>query len=555
MSLAWREFERRVRTLHRTELAASPALNAEFKRQRKSENSSLNRVLRRLLMPLFWCVIFLNVALKTRDVSVTAAVITLWAAATALRWAHFWFHQFYGSEDLVVLNHLPLSDRQIFRFQAERYAGAAGWTVWEFLLAYTVLGIVQGTGGTEIAYLGAAALLQSALIVALALHAASRLHMLPLSAMAGLLYAAAATLLILGARGSESTRYIVQASQWFLPTGWINYVLLQWRNDLAMLALIIPIGAIIYLARFSWERLRAFYSLEGFEILPSPSRSPIAGDDDELTGESFRRAGPTEIEDHVLARSFLLGVNWETAGWLERFASRFLNDEERVITEFLVAHDPGWSRGFRRSFWVWAVACAVVLLLGHLGGAVVFFAAYILMSVSLPLYGGDWRGMRQGVAAGVFLPAFALYPITFNAITWIFVKVNFLRILAALPFMLSFGWIAAWKLGHDPLAGISIAAKLIAILLMLQPLMVLLPISNSTNDTSRIRLIWFGVFLPVLFVVLGSAVGVFVSGSFLGMLLCYLMLNLCSLLFFAVYRRAYRKSRFDLFTRPRANLG
>jgi hypothetical protein len=556
MSLISPEFEKKARALHRAEMERSPELREEFKRLRKSESSSLNRITRRILMPIFWNCIFLNVALKTRDVSLTAAVITLWAGATAFRWGWRWFQQFYASEDLVVLNLLPLDDRRIFRFQTFRYLSAVGWTAWELLLAYGVLGIVEGSGGMAFYFLPLAALLQSVLVLALALHVASRLQMLPLNGIAGLLYATAFALLVLGTQEVQSTHYIIQAANWFLPTGWVNYILLRVRQDPVTLALLLPIAAIIYLARHSWDRLRGLYSLEGFEILSSSPRGAPTTDDEELTAGSFgHRPGPTEIEERIAARSFLLGVNWQAAGWLERFVSRFLSARERVITEFLVAQDPGWSRGFRWSFWVWLVACVIVILLGHLGGTLVFFMAYILVTASLPLFGGDWRGMRQSHAGGVSLPGFALYPISFNSIVRIFLRVNFIRILTALPFILSFAALAAWKLNESPVSGLAVGAKLLGILVASQPLLVLVPISAATNDKSRMRFLWLGLFFPALIILIASAVGVFWSASIAGVFLGLALLFMVSTLLFVVYRRSYRRGRFDLFNQRRQLLG
>ena len=110
--------------------------------------------------------------------------------------------------------------------------------------------------------------------------------------------------LMMGAQEMPSARYIGQASTWFLPTGWLNYVLLQAQGDKAVLALLLPIAGIVYLARFSWARLRGFYSLEGLEILPSQGRNAPDLDDEALTGASFgNRPGPTEIEDRIAART------------------------------------------------------------------------------------------------------------------------------------------------------------------------------------------------------------------------------------------------------------
>jgi hypothetical protein len=547
MQFLWRDFERNVRRLHRAETEKSPELRNEFKRQRKAQSAVIARVSRRLVLPLFWNCIFLSMATKINNLPLAAAVISLWAAGTALGWGHRWFQQFYASEELVVLNHLPLDDQQIFRFQMRRYLGSAMWICWELLLAYLVLGFVGGTASPPLYALPLAAMLQALLVIALAIHAVSFLHMLPLGMVGGLFRLTAVLLLMLGTQGIEASRYIVQGSEWFLPTGWLNFILLRAGKDPTTFALLIPIAALIYLSKHSFGRLRNFYSLEGVEILPSSGAG--SGDQEELTDASFgQRRGPTEIEDRINARYFLESVNWQAAGPVEKLVGRMLNNRDRVITEFLVAQDPGWTRSLKWSFWMWLIVCTLVWALGHFGGTIVFFAAYVLAAASLPLFGGDWRGMRQTASGGMFLPGYSLYPITFNAIARIFLKVNLLRIAAASPFIVSFGALAAFKLNDSPVAGALIAAKLLGILVVVQPLFVLLPISSTTNDTSRMRLLWVLLFVPLFVVMIGSAIGVFLSNHFFPVLGSYLLLLLLSSGIFVLYRRAYRAGKFDLLS-------
>jgi hypothetical protein len=499
-------------------------------------------------MPIFWTAIFLAIVHRQKEIGWAAGVIALWAAGTALKWGHHWFQQFYASEDLVVLNLLPLSDRQIFYFQLRRYFGAAGWIGWELLLAYMALAALRGEQGPPLYALALGGVLQTLLVLALALHSASYLHMLPLGTLAALLRMTAVALLIVGLQKLDFTQSLVRATEWFLPTGWINYVLLQSARDSTILILLVPIAAIIYLARYSFDRLRNFYSLEGFEILPAAGHVP-ARDDEELTPASFgNRAGPTEIEDRINARYFLEGVNWNLSGKLERVVARFLSARERVITEFLVAHDPGWTRSLKWSFWIWLFVCLIVTIFGKFGGTIVFFAAYVLGAASLPLFGGEWRGMRQAAAGGVFIPGYSLYPISFNEIVRIFFKVNLVRICAAAPFIVSFAALAAYHLNHPPMVGVIIGAKVLGLLIALQPVFVLFPIWGTTNYPSRMALFWFLVFAPIFVVMIGAIFGVFFSTKPAGILGSYCVLALFSGLSFALYRRAYRQGKFDLLS-------
>ena len=113
------------------------------------------------------------------------------------------------------------------------------------------------------------------------------------------------------------------------------------------------------------------------------------------------------------------------------------------------------------------------------------------------------------------MPGYSLYPIAFNEMARIFLKVNVVRILAAAPFIVSFGAIAAFKLKYPAFDGALVGLKLLVMLLCLQPLLVLLPISSTTNDTSRMFRLWILVFLPVILIILACALGIFLSDTVL----------------------------------------
>ncbi|HEX7863114.1 MAG TPA: hypothetical protein VF773_22485 [Verrucomicrobiae bacterium] len=499
-------------------------------------------------MPVFWTAIFFAMVQRQADLKWAAGVIALWTAGTALKWGHQWFHQFYASEDLVVLNLLPLNDRQIFQFQLRRYLRGAGWIFWELFLLYCALALLPAQPQPPLYAFPIAGLAQALLVLALAVHAASFLHMLPLGTLAGLFRLNAIVLLVLGIQGFPFVQSLVRATEWFLPTGWINYVLIRTSADWAVLALAIPLGAIVYLARFSFDRLRNFYSLEGFEIVPGPAE--LSGvDQQELNAASFsNRAGPTEITDRIGARHFLDGVNWNLRGGMEKLVARMLSPRERVITEFLVAQEPGWTHSLKWSFWVWLIVTTIVLSFGSYG-TIVFFGAYVLGAATL--LGAEWRGMRQSAAGGMFLPAYSLYPIGFNEMAKIFLKVNIVRLIAVSPLVISFAAVAAFKLGHSPLHGATVGLKIVGLILCLQPLLVLLPISATTNDTARMLSIWIFVFFPIILIVLACGLGIFLSDTGLGVGTSFVVMFLLAGFFFFLYRKAYRSGRFDLLN-PRS---
>lgn len=547
MRLSSPEFEKRFRAVYRSELKASSDLRKRSRQARKPR-AGPSDTLRRIGFPVLAAMIFASFASKARSIEFGVALISLWAAGTAFKKGQQWFQTFYASDDLLALNLLPIGDREIFRIQSRKFARQFGWVFLEFFLLYFALGLVQEEWSPLLYLAPGVALLQTLLIFSVALHCVVFLHMVPLGPLAGLLRASAVFLLFAGPHMGEIVPYLVRFSYWFFPTGWINYGLVQagFRQDWITLGLLLPVAAITYAGFYSWQRLRAFYSLEGFEIVPVPGAFALEG---ERSGR-----GVTEIHDSIGEGFFLRSVNWARAGWMERWMSNWLKGRDRVVLEFLVAENPRWTRSLKGSLWVFGFGAAVIYLFGQHSGFIVFFPAYLLATATLPLLGGEWRGLQQFPSGGVFLPAYALYPVTFKEITRVIFRVNVLRTLAATPLLLAFGLLAAWKLGHPISTGAHFTAKALALFLALQPVLILFPLSKSTNDSSRMRWLWyFGLFPMMLALFFLCLAAVFVQEPLPSLLLVVLVL-VVSISFFAIYRWAFHAGRFDLLS-TRLNSG
>lgn len=537
------DFEKRFRSLFQAQLKASPELRKRYKRDRKPQRADSTNSARSLLLSMVIAAVFGSLTSRIGGVEFGLSIIGLWAAGTALRKAQHFFQTFYGSDDLIVLGLLPLNDQQTFSVLGRKYFRSFGWLFCQLLLLYLVLALVQREV-TPILY-GAVplAVLQTLLIAALALHGAVFLHALPLGALGGLLRAAAMIALFAGVYSPTILHYTINFSYWFFPTGWLHYVFVQAavRSDLVPLGFLIPIGALIYAGIYSWQRLRGFYSLHGFELIPGPGLFGI-------TNETSNR-GTTEIQDSIGDRSFLRGVDWDRIGWIERFISRWFQGRDRIVLDFLVADHPRWTDSFRTGLWFWFGGAVIVFAFGSYGGFAVFFPAYLLATVSLPLLGGEWRGLQQFPNSGVFMPGYAVYPITFREIVVTLLKVNIIRTAIAVPFVIGFGMLASWKLGHSPLLGAAVGAKLLTLLIVLQPLMVLLPVSKSTNDTAKMRMIWLFLIIPGVLILIGLSISLFFLTRPLTVIGIYAAILLVSLFLLVIYRSAFRKTKFDIFSK------
>lgn len=541
MRLGWPAFEKKSRELIRHELAASPAQLSIYKRNRSKKGRQLAPWLQRIGLTYLLLAIFASM-LTSRSLELGLTVFTLWMLGSAFRRAQQWFEFFYASPEIPALHLLPLHDDQVFSVQWRKFSRAALWLLPEFLLGFFILWFNRSIPFHWFAF---TAILQAALVFALGLHFAAWLSFLPLGFLAGLFKAIALAMLFLA--------NWIQYSDWLFrfffltsPPGWANYLLRAQTNatDLTALLLLIPIAAILYSALYSFYRLRNFYSLDEieFDIRLQTTPHPISPQSDD---QDSRRLGPTEIEDNVRDRFFLQSLQWENAGWMERWVARFLNPREKVVAEFLVAENPGWSLAFNWSFVLFGIAITAVSLLTS--GLTIFFPGILLLVTAFPFFQGNaWRGLSLHGFGGGYSGSYAYYPISFDEITRVLLKANLARSIPGLPLVLTFVLYAGWKADIPFPLTLTIAGKVFACMLATIPIGLVMPISSTTNDTSRMPGIWVVMLLVAALVVLPLGIILFLSSSFLWAVISITGISLSSFTFYRLYRWSFKKGKFDL---------
>ena len=542
MTLAWPAFEKRLRRALRARFKASPDLRREARKRRKSSTGQTSS---RLLFTTLGLLIFTSLASHLRNPEFVLAIITLWTAGLAFRKARQWFQTFYSADDLVVLNLLPVSDESIFRLQSRKFARRFGWTFFELTFLYLTLGLLQKSWEPLIFLAPLIALVQTALIFSLSLHFVVFLHALPLAAISNLLCLTALLLLAFGSQTQVFNSYLIQFSYWFFPTGWLNYAFVQsfLRQDWITALLVFPVGAIIYAGLYSWHRLRAFYNLDALELLPHPG---LFGHDTRLASR-----GATEIQDTIGEGGFRRALDWPGSGWLERWISKSLHGRDRLVLEFLVAENPGWTRALKGALWVFLLGSAIVYTFGHHGGFLAFLPAWFVAAAALPIFGGMWRGLQALPSSGVYLPLHALYPIALREMTRVMLRVNIYRTVAAAPLLLAFGVLAAWKLGDPLFMGWRITSKILGLFLALQPVIVLIPLSRSTNYTSRRAWLQLLLNVPIFVSLILLSIAFFLASAAAHTLLLLAAVLLLALVMHALYHRAFNRGRIDLLhTQP-----
>jgi hypothetical protein len=257
----------------------------------------------------------------------------------------------------------------------------------------------------------------------------------------------------------------------------------------------------------------------------------------------------------------LHSVNWNSAGWLERGARRWLSERERAIAEFLCGGELGlWSRQWKRGLKVAFVGTAVLLIPAHIPTNVYFGLGIIATMFGMPLLGGSWKGMQLRSIGGTAIPAYAGFPLSYTENSRVLAKVNLLRIAGWTPLLVSYAALLAWRTGSPPTIGILVGAEIVLLILLTQPLAIVGVHSYGTNDSKRINLHALLAFIAALFlgIVFLVCIGIFFVAAFWapgGEKLIPAVIALCGMLFsssliWLCYRFLYDRGRIDLMRNP-----
>jgi hypothetical protein len=135
-------------------------------------------------------------------------------------------------------------------------------------------------------------------------------------------------------------------------------------------------------------------------------------------------------------------------------------------------------------------------------------------------FSGPWRGMFTTAGGGYQCPFYALYPASFWELAKLILKINLIRFLACLPFVLM---VAGFTLHGLENQGVSLLPTFLKIVLgglVIQPYMVIFAFSTGTNDTQRkwfcfaiVALLFLLVPILIFIVAMGSARWVLIAGA------------------------------------------
>jgi hypothetical protein len=554
-----RQLTRSIRGLARKQLRSSKLLWKEYRQVR------LRWWRRALFGPrflwLFYVVAVYVFLAQSKIPEFPLAILTLYSTGTIMTRASQLLNGLHCSWDLAFFMHYPVSDREFFNYTWRAFLRSS-LLVWIYsLVAFGYIAANASLGGEIWLAAIASATLQWASVLTLAVIAA----LFPVPKATPVFLFCYSLIFASPFIPNHLLATFNDALIW-LPTGWISYVFdkgVLHGNNNAWYGLV-PIVMLLSLFLPAIKVLRRSYEEAELEY---PDLSMPAEADEKATfapahdEADWLRSGEHLPMERAIPDVQLHSVNWNSAGWLERGARRWLSERERAIAEFLCGGELGlWSRQWKRGLKVAFVGTAVLLIPAHIPTNVYFGLGIIATMFGMPLLGGSWKGMQLRSIGGTAIPAYAGFPLSYTENSRVLAKVNLLRIAGWTPLLVSYAALLAWRTGSPPTIGILVGAEIVLLILLTQPLAIVGVHSYGTNDSKRINLHALLAFIAALFlgIVFLVCIGIFFVAAFWapgGEKLIPAVIALCGMLFsssliWLCYRFLYDRGRIDLMRNP-----
>jgi hypothetical protein len=557
MALRDRSFERSMHQRLRAAIRSSPALRQEEKRTRQRQRTDISQGILRGFATLMLCLSLAKLSANGATSGALLGVITLWAATFAVHYANRLRFQLYGNPQLLVLGLQPIQDEAIFAHQWRGFIQISLWLLLDMTAALlTVFWLAQASYAVWVVALPCAFALWMSAISLAGLFVRFRpgahyaglstgLFLLVVSLVIAGFYLAAPVARVLN--GASGALFMVP------PFGWINYVVQESVLGPARLPLLLLLP--IALLAPAWHHARkVLASHYQFFVADEPESS----DENEgesppiLPGATASGAGPTDSDPEQVQLVADLWSRpsspWPHAGFLERLVGRWLTSRERDLAEFLTAGHADWTVSLRRASVLLMAAVLAASALGPPGIWLCYLGAYFAVSTAIPIFGTACVGLSVEQYTGTSFPAYAGLPIGFHETGRILLKIGVLRTLAFAPVALLAGAAVGHLAGPGWVTGLWLTARIVALLVLLQPIAVLLQFSAGTNDTrssARRSLKLLFTLGPILLALMGSCLAVLlgpVLWSLAGLPLAFLF-SWCAYL---LYGRLYNRNAFDL---------
>jgi len=558
---------RAIRRSARERMRSSKALWQDYRRMRWARWRRLQ--IKRWVIILY-PVLLVAVVGRNASSELLFVLLSLYCTATIFVRSVRFETTLYRSADLALFMLFPVKDSNFFDYEWARFLRSS-LLVWFSAASVFVLLVFRQHSpyGKNLVVALVAATLQWLLVVTFCVI----LHLLPQRFMSGrvgfLLYALAFSSIFLPGRLLETLKTVVA----LLPTAWIPWVFERGvlAHDASALPRVIGAAVLVAFLPLGYQRLRKAYPRvelvypllgagagvlheeEGFD---EDSRESTGNETGDLGLESVTRktvAAPAPIH--------LPFLDWETSGWIERLAGRWLNRREQQVAAFLCGGRLGhWSKSWRFGLKVAAVGIVTMFLTMLLPLWVCFVAGLAATLSAVPVFGGRWDGLQLTASSGTVGPAYAGLPISYSEITRVLFKINLVRYAVWIPVFLLYAAALGALTEHSWSLGLRMGLEILAILLSAQWIFIMGHHASGTNDTKRltwhslvgiVTVLLISMLYIVCFCSFIFAMGLESSEPGVGIAAASLVgMIIFSWLDWFVYKLFYNRGRIDLMRLP-----
>ncbi len=541
---AWKPWRRAVRV----RVKRNPALHREYRRASKlhvARDSSLSVI--RFIIPVALG------ALAWHDVSSASLLIwlTVWTLLVTTVRCQQVAHACHAPDGLWLFYGWPLSDDAVFAHQRRLVLRSAIWLGLDWLAVGGAIALRTG----DTALLIAAPLLavgqwSAALGIALFLgRAMPRFPFVWVINALGVLLFFSVQLSKGGAAPHPYFEHLRQGMLTATPSGWLlqSWQLIAAGNAFGWLALVMLTGGTIASAILLARQTRTAFNPERIFEYRSPAEN------DSLRPAAEEPPLPTIPVTPDNARAALespAGLAFTSRGPVEHSLAWFLDPRQRTLVDFMLPGGMPWHRRWLIS----AGLIALAFICRETFAGIELIPALLAIAFALPVLGGRWAGFDSAQIFQAQIAVHAYAPVGFGEISRCLLKINALHCLLAFPLIvaaLGFGLASddagtAWAFDY----GLRVTALVLAI----QPLILLGKFSANSNDSSGGKLFVGALILAVVVGFLGGMVLVILtlmSANIATALACIGGLMAITHAMLALYGHAWGRGWFDQMARMR----
>ncbi len=559
MNLRDRRFERSVRRRVRRAIQASPAQRREYQRTRASRRYDTPQSVLRGLASALLAISLAKLGERNATLDAMLGLVAIWCAGFAVHYANRLRFHLYGAPPILVLALQPIGDEAIFVHQWRSFVRTCLWLLVDLAAA---LAVVCAFAQSSLVQWLTAIPCALALWMSVVSIATLFVRLRPganFSALSSGLFLLILTTVVAGFYLPETTaRLLDGASGPFYsipPFGWICYVIREavLGTSLLPLLLLLPVAMLAPALHHARKRLSANYRLfaaDDSEEADDDHETELAlpGNAEVETPGSPRKGIDPEQARWVVEAWRRPASPWAQPGILERWLTRFLSPREKDLAEFLTAGQTDWTANLRRASVLVVAALMAALTLGPSGLWLSYLGLYFAATNAIPLLGTPCVGLSMVQMAGTSFPAYAGLPLGMREMSRFLLKVGIMRLLTFAPVALLAGSVIGHLNSHGWSVGLLFGAKIMALLLCWQPIVVALQFSVGTNDTRGAigrSLKLFAIFGPLILGLLGATAGTLFAPLpvSLASLAATAALSWAS---FRLYARLYDRNAFDL---------